>query len=400
MSDPALDAAGSSLPLSTPRQAAVPRAQSEARADSAGKEHVIDAMRGFAALLVAYFHCRQVEWVGIQAFHQNVGHSFSLNTIAGYLTFPIAWGSAGVPIFFVISGYCIHRSGALRLAKNPDYALDAGNFWVRRFARIYPVLFAALLLTLALDWVSLQLPPVNHKILGIGWQPFLINLLSLQGVAGKTYGSNGALWTLSLEVQFYAIYPLLFALRRRLGMNAVLAMVAVINVVSACVLERHDIQFFTSYWFSWMLGAWIADAKARTAPDARSSVWLYVLAAGFIALGCVAFHFGQYGAFQLWAIGFAFYLYKALERRNADTPGLRLLSRVGDFSFSLYLIHLPIFVLLSSLLFRSSLQMSIWPSFGYMLVAVTVAYVFYRLVELPAMKWSASFKPKAALKRR
>ena len=401
MSDSALDAAGSSLPLSPSRKAAAPRAQSEARAESAGKEHVIDAMRGFAALLVAYFHCRQVEWVGMQTFHQSVGHSFSLSTIAAYLTFPIAWGSAGVPIFFVISGYCIHRGGALRLAKNPDYRLDTGNFWIRRFARIYPVLLAALVLTFALDWVSLQLPPVNHKIREIGLQAFLVNLFSLQGVAGKTFGSNGALWTLSLEVQFYAIYPLLFALRRRLGMTSVLAIVAVINVVSAYVLERHDLQFFTSYWFSWTLGAWIADAKARSTPEARSSVWLYVLAAAFIALGCAAFHFGQYGAFQLWAVGFAFYLYKALERPNADkadTAGVRLLSRFGDFSFSLYLIHLPIFVLLSSILFRSSLQMSIWPSFGYMLVAVPVAYVFYRLVELPAMKWSASFKPKNVVK--
>jgi peptidoglycan/LPS O-acetylase OafA/YrhL len=402
MSDSALDAAGSSLPLSPPRTAATQRAQSEARADSAGKEHVIDAMRGFAALLVAYFHCRQVEWVGMQAFHQSVGHAFSLNSIAAYLTFPIAWGSAGVPIFFVISGYCIHRGGALRLAGNPAYRLDTGNFWVRRFARIYPVLLAALVLTFALDWFNLQLPPVSHKIREIGLQAFLVNLFSLQGVAGKTFGSNGALWTLSLEVQFYAIYPLLFALRRRIGMTSVLAIVAVINVVSAYVLERHDIQFFTSYWFSWTLGAWIADARARRAPQARSSVWLYALAAGFVALGCAAFHFGQYGAFQLWAIGFAFYLYKALERGNADRGpafGTRLLGRFGDFSFSLYLIHLPIFVLLSSLLFRSSLQMSIWPSFGYMLVAVPVAYVFYRLVELPAMKWSASFKPKAALKK-
>ena len=402
MSDSALDAAGSSLPLSPPRTAAAPRAQSEARADSAGKEHVIDAMRGFAALLVAYFHCRQVEWVGMQAFHQSVGHAFSLNAIAAYLTFPIAWGSAGVPIFFVISGYCIHRGGALRLAGNPAYRLDTGNFWLRRFARIYPVLLAALVLTFALDWFSLQLPPVNHKIREIGLQAFLVNLFSLQGVAGKTFGSNGALWTLSLEVQFYAIYPLLFALRRRIGMTSVLAIVAVINVVSAYVLERHDMQFFTSYWFSWTLGAWIADARARRAPQARASVWLYALAAGFVALGCAAFHFGQYGAFQLWAIGFAFYLYKALERGNTDRGpalGTRLLGRFGDFSFSLYLIHLPIFVLLSSLLFRSALQMSIWPSFGYMLVAVPVAYVFYRLVELPAMKWSASFKPKAALKK-
>jgi len=226
MSDSAFDATGASLPFSA-------RPQRDARAASAGKEHVIDAMRGFAALLVAYFHCRQVAWVGMQSFHQSVGHALNFSSIAAYLTFPIAWGSAGVPIFFVISGYCIHRGAALRLAQNPGYQLDTVNFWARRFARIYPVLLAALLLTFALDWISFQLPPVNHKLREIGLQAFLVNLFSLQGVAGKTYGSNGALWTLSLEVQFYVIYPLLFALRRRIGMTPVLAIVALVNVVSA-----------------------------------------------------------------------------------------------------------------------------------------------------------------------
>jgi peptidoglycan/LPS O-acetylase OafA/YrhL len=389
MSDSAFDATGASLPFSA-------RPQRDARVASTGKEHVIDAMRGFAALLVAYFHCRQVAWVGMQSFHQSVGHALNFSSIVAYLTFPIAWGSAGVPIFFVISGYCIHRGAALRLAQNPGYQLDTVNFWARRFARIYPVLLAALLLTFALDWISFQLPPVNHKLREIGLQAFLVNLFSLQGVAGKTYGSNGALWTLSLEVQFYVIYPLLFALRRRIGMTPVLAIVALVNVVSAYALERHDIQFFTSYWFSWTLGAWIADVKARTTSDAQpASKWLYAAAAAFVALGCAAFHYGQYGAFQLWALGFAFYLYKALDRRAADTPVSRVLSRLGDFSFSLYLIHLPIFILLSSLLYRSALQQSIWPSFGFMLVAIPIAYVFYRLVELPAMKWSASLKPKA-----
>jgi peptidoglycan/LPS O-acetylase OafA/YrhL len=398
MSDPALDASASSLPFTAaPRRAA-------SRAQSVPKEHIVDAMRGLAALLVAYFHCRQVTWVGMQNFHQAAGRALDLNTIVSYLTFPVAWGSAGVPVFFVISGYCIHRSAAQRLAANPGYRLDTVNFWARRFARIYPVLLAALLLTFALDWISYQLPPVNHKLLDIGPRAFLVNLFSLQGVAGKTYGSNGALWTLSIEVQFYAIYPLLFALRRRFGMTPVLAVIALINVVSAFALERHEIQFFTSYWLSWTIGAWIAEARVRTTPKARAaSPWLYLIALVFMALGCVAFHFGQYAAFQLWAAGFACYLYKALDQRGGSkstpAPAVRLLSRIGDFSFSLYLIHLPIFVLLSSLLFRSALQSEIWPSFVFLLVAIPVAYVFYRLVELPAMKWSASLKPKAKAAR-
>jgi peptidoglycan/LPS O-acetylase OafA/YrhL len=392
MSDPVLNAPTTSLPFS-----AAP--SSDVHAASASKEHVIDAMRGFAALLVAYFHCRQVVWVGMQSFHHAVGTSFSPSSLVAYATFPIAWGSAGVPIFFVISGYCIHRGAAFRLAKNPDYRLDAGNFWMRRFARIYPVLLAALLLTLALDTISLHLPPVSHKMRDIGLLPFLVNLFSLQGVAGYTYGSNGALWTLSLEVQFYAVYPLLFALRRRFGMNTIVVAVALINIASALLLERHDIQFFPSYWFSWTLGAWIAEAQAgaTAARQPRSALVWYGLAVVITLLGCAAFYVGQYLAFQLWAIGFACYLHKALEHNRAVVAApMRLLSRFGDFSFSLYLIHLPIFVLLSSVFYRSALQMSIWPTFGYMCIAIPAAYLFYRLVELPAMKWVGKLQAEVA----
>lgn len=363
------------------------------------REHLIDALRGFAALVVAYFHCRQVVWVGIQHFHRTYGHALEPGAIVGYLTFPFAWGSAGVPIFFVISGYCIHRNAALKLAADPSYRLNAPNFWTRRFARIYPVLLAALVATLVFDSISLQIEPVSHKIRDIGLASFVVNLLSLQGVAGYTYGSNGALWTLSLEVQFYAIYPLLFAARRRFGMVPVVVAIALVNVASAWLLERHDLQFFTSYWLSWTVGAWIADARAQRgacAAPAPSRRW-YAAAALGIALGCVAFHFGQYGAFQLWAAGFACYLHAALARRAPAFAPMRALSWFGDFSYSLYLIHLPFFVCLASVLYRSEPQLSIWPSFAFIAAVIPVAYLFYRMFELPAMRWSASLKPKRAV---
>ncbi|MEK6346324.1 MAG: acyltransferase [Burkholderia sp.] len=359
------------------------------------KDALIDALRGFAALLVAYFHCRQVVWIGMQAFHRGHPSLHDPNTLLAYLTFPFAWGSAGVPVFFVISGYCIHRNIALKHAASPGYRLDTPNFWARRFARIYPVLLAALLITLALDLISLQFAPVSHKIRDIGWTAFAVNLLSLQGIAGQTYGSNGALWTLSLEVQFYAVYPLWFALRKRIGIAPLVAAVALVNLASAWLFERHDVQIFTSYWLSWTLGALIADLRARRAAGAAPSRGWYLAGAAGIALGCVVFHFGQYGAFQLWSLGFACYLHAAIARPAPSNLAVRGFAWLGDFSYSLYLVHLPLFVCLGSVLFRSQLQTAIWPSFAFMAAAIPLAWAIYRLVERPAMRWAASLKPAA-----
>ncbi len=395
---PVLPVDGAAPAAATAHAAAVAGLIDASPAALAGKETFVDAMRGIAALLVAYFHCRQVAWIGMHRFHELARFSLDPSVVVGYLTLPIAYGSAGVSIFFVVSGYCIHRSAALRLAADPSYRLDAGIFWARRFARIYPVLIGALLLTLALDSVSRGLPPVNHKILDDGPRAFLVNLFSLQGVLGHTYGSNGALWTLAIEVQFYAVYPLLFAARRRFGMLAVLGFVAVLNVVSGWLLEPRFISFFTSYWLSWTIGACLAEMRARQTACPLSKrgalAWRAAAVAGAL-LGCAAFNFSQYVAFQFWAIGFACLLRTAL-KPDADRAQsgvvMRSFARLGAFSYSLYAIHLPLFICLQAVFFRSALQFSIWPSLAFMPVALTAAYLFYQCVELPAIRWSTGMK--------
>lgn len=392
------------LPVSATAPATAPAQRIDAvRPAAAAKETFIDAMRGMAALLVAYFHCRQVAWVGLHRFHEAMGFSLEPSVVLGYLTMPIAWGSAGVSIFFVISGYCIHRNPAARLAADPSYRLDTPIFWARRFARIYPVLFAALLLTLAFDSISLSLPPVNHKILSIGPKAFLISLFSLQGLLAHPYGSNGALWTLSIEVQFYVFYPLLFAARRRFGMPVVMAVIAAINVVSGYLLEPVWIYFFTSYWFSWTLGACLAERRVAAADltlTRRQSLYWRLAAATLAILGCAVFNYsvyiGQYIAFQLWALGFACLMRTTLKAEGAPLADgsllMRALARCGLFSYSLYVIHLPIFICLQAVFFRSVLQLSILPTFAFMPVAIAAACLFYVCVERPAMRWSSSIR--------
>ncbi|MEM5330020.1 acyltransferase [Paraburkholderia sp. JHI2823] len=341
----------------------------------------VEAMRGIAAMIVAYFHCRVIAWVGIREYIAGHHALFSLDTALAYLTIPFVWGSIGVPIFFVISGYCIHRSHAARLARNPLYRLDAGDFLLRRFIRIYPVLFCALMLTFALDSFSASYWPHNDRLGDTGLFAFAGNLLALQGITAPTYGSNGALWTLSLEIQFYALYPLLFAVRRRIGTNWTLAGLIVLGAVSYAWLERRGIIVFSSYWASWYLGAWIAEREVRGQRVRKGLV--FAVAPLMLVLGCVAPT--QYVQFQFWAMAFAPFLEWMLHARASRALVVRALEKIGEFSYSLYIVHIPIFVALVSWRFHSIRPVSILWSMGFFLVALAVAYVFHLLVERPAM---------------
>ena len=358
--------------------------------EDADKTRTIEAMRGIAAMAVALFHCRLIAWIGIRAYTSGPHLRLSLDTALAWLTIPFVWGPIGVPVFFVISGYCIHRSQAARLARHPHYRLDTHDFLWRRFVRIYPVLFCALLLTWALDDFSLQFR-VHDAQLGDGsLRTFVANLFALQGIVAPTYGSNTALWTLSLEVQFYLLYPLLFAVQRRLGPNRTLMALMALAAVSYALLDRHGVLIFTTYWSCWYLGAWIAERDVRGQRLARG--WLLLATPPLLALGGVVSTSGAMttgGARILWclpwALAFTPCFDALLHARPRGAFVMRALEKVGDFSYSLYIVHMPVCIALFSWLLHSTRQVSILWAFACFFIALASAYVFHLLVERPAI---------------
>lgn len=375
-----------------------------ASSDSKGRLSSIDALRGLAALVVVLYHARGSWWIGASETYRHYGLSLNVNAWLGYISVPLSLGNLGVTLFFVLSGYCIHRRGANLLAANTSEQPDWRGFFARRFFRIYPTYLAALLLTALIDACLASRTGNSPQGQDNSLFAFLVSCLSLQGYLAPHFGSNGVFWTLAMEMHLYFAYPLLFLLSRRWGpMNTLLftllvgfSYIAADRVFDLEARLPHRFQcgpVFFPYWFTWTLGFFLAEVEAGRVEDFGVSQWRLVGFGGF-AVGLVLTLIGfKYPAEMCWALFFAALLSWSLKRNGnqfwSGKPGL-VLAGIGVFSYSLYAIHAPLLLAFHAFFGPAGHRfVTIWPAIGGAACVIPVSWLFFRLVECWSIKKAA-----------
>lgn len=276
---------------------------------------------------------------------------------AGFAFIP--GGFLGVDIFFVISGYLI--------SANIRKDLEAGDFSLRRFylrriRRILPALLAVSLICVPFAW-WLMLPDglENFGQSLVATALFANNMLLIEtsgyfesAIAFKPLAHS---WSLGVEEQFYLAVPLLllagWRIGRTRGITAATALATALSFALCLVLARTEpVQnFFLLPTRAWELGAGALAAFATSALRASVPDRLHSLPAtlGVLAAGAPLFLFTE--AMGLPAaptlipvLGTAAILVFAHGGNGPGrTLGARPLAALGLISFSLYLIHYPVF---------------------------------------------------------
>lgn len=217
----------------------------------------LDEMRGIAILAVFLFHSLQAACGRDQLPWGEWFRNFNVSSTFLSLL-PLSLGWTGVPIFFVVSGFCIHLS----FMRKPDWH----DFFIRRFFRIYPpYFFAVILFALVLPWSH-----ISYGLFGIG--QLLSHLLLIHNFDNRFFwGINPSLWSIAVEAQLYLLYPVLLYLIARLGWQRTLSYVAALEI--GLRLLASGVLMTTGqplplwfeglpilYWYSWSIGAAIAEA--------------------------------------------------------------------------------------------------------------------------------------------
>lgn len=280
----------------------------------------IDALRGIAFLMVFVFHAVLELNTGSGGF---VGALYS--NPWGYF-FPNQFGALGVQLFFVISGFCIHRSALRWRATHAGMGTRAwlAHYAKRRFLRIYPAYLVVVVTLFSLapgSWVDL----VSHVL--------LIQTL----VPGTVNQINPSLWSLAVEAHLYALYPLaLFA------MTARRAPMVIAVCASACLAWRlgaPDHGLLATAPLNWGFEWWLGAAVAQTQSLKRWIGWRGWLLALLVTVALLAPTRIDALSATLPPVLFAA-LVGLIIRRPAQAP--RWLIATGGVSYGLYLVHQPV----------------------------------------------------------
>jgi peptidoglycan/LPS O-acetylase OafA/YrhL len=356
----------------------------------------LDGLRGYAALVVVCFHLSPS--VLGPGPHQAIFRH-------------IDFGKYGVLLFFLVSGYVIpmslERHGSLR------------RFWIGRLFRIYPAYLAAIAVAVAIGmWHGGVLAHAT----------MLLDPLGLRGAVR-------VFWTLSYEMIFYLVVAGLFAWRLHRHSGWWASGLALLALLAGPSLPD---GLFAGRWTAAVLVVLVAGSVAahlaglhRTAgvvgicfvllpalnahPTARSTVvasWQGLLLLAVLFAGTVV-HRAQHGSLRplpaglalgvvaacliaaspahaLWAantgaVAATFAL--AYAGRNRPIP--RVLGFLGRVSYSLYLLHIPVLILLVRLvpgLADRPVGVRIAVGGAFVALALSVAWAGYRLVELPGQR--------------
>lgn len=358
----------------------------------------LDHLRGVAILLVFVFHCFQLTFAGDEGGNLRLSEWIHQPAWRWPL-FPLSLGWVGVPIFFVISGFCIHLSHS----RSKEKSLK--TFFVRRFFRIYPPYLIALLFFAFIFPATRLTFYSSQDTINFWTHLFLVQNFDPASV----YGINGAFWSIAVEVQLYLIYPLLLWLVRGMGWNKCLLLILAIELIFTLLPSVRFHLGITApsyldslargpltYWFSWSIGARIADDWLANRSIFMSRVPLWLCLSGFLACSLIAGLFKF--AFLFGAISTATFIAGLLSLPATATRLLTLplsehLRKAGLVSYSLYLLHEPFLAFVPGLirpLFGLSpdlvflVRLMEWPFILF------VAWGFYRLIELPSIslgKW-------------
>jgi peptidoglycan/LPS O-acetylase OafA/YrhL len=347
----------------------------------------LDGLRGLAALWVLVGHCM---------------------ILTGWRVPIIVQPELGVDLFILLSGFLMVFQYQLR-QKKEDWAAPVTwlTFWIRRFFRIAPLFYLMLALALilgpqiyadryAIDTFLAVEPQRPERYLDGSLINIFMHVSFFFGLLPQ-YSFRTALpdWSLGLEMQFYAVFPFIVLLARKIGWLVSAVLIAFLGGAMAWALAHKGISFPMPSFLPFKMHLFLCGMLI--AADHRGEVWrlrAQIVLAMILAALPIGGASDPIHVFIRELLVLTFFALVHLRSIGLVDWGSNLLGRaffhwLGELSYGVYLVHLLIMQPVAAwAIARFGTTIGAFERFALVLlivapVAYLVAYITYRAVEVP-----------------
>ncbi|WP_175491652.1 acyltransferase family protein [Onishia taeanensis] len=319
---------------------------------------------------------RAVAVMGVLMFH------------AGFSMFP--GGYVGVDVFFVISGYLITH--IIRREIEVTGSFSFLDFYARRIRRLFPALVATVLACLILGF--LLFTPQYYERLGMSSISAVFSFSNFLFWSQSGYFDAESdlkpllhTWSLSVEEQFYLFWPLLLLVLVKFVPRGKLVLMFAVGALSlACSIAYLETDPSGAFYitplraYEFAIGAfitWVPNRFGNAAKEILLLIGMVMIAVPMLSYDLQTPFPGL--AALIPCIGAALCIYAGKARVTGKLLRNPLAVKIGIISYSLYLVHWPIYVFYSNYVLR---DISIVEKIGVILFSFFFGFLLYSLVEV------------------
>ena len=336
------------------------------------KYYGIDALRLFTSLSVLLYHYRH--FFGPSNTGTTIDYDISKFDLPFYSLLDVFYnnGFFGVYVFYTISGF-VFAHVYLSVHKKTTFK----KFFINRFARLYPLHFASLIIVLFLQLFHMSQFNAFPIYIFNDLYHFILNLFFISSWGfEKGYSFNGPIWSVSVEIIIYLLFFITLTLFKKYRFNLII-LVSIFFIIADKVLDIESLIFICARFFYSGVLVFIISEKIKKK---------YYLLAFLSALTLVIFSFFE--NFKIYLFCPSLILLFASIDIIIEKNNVKLFLRTcGDLTYALYLLHIPmqLFILLLASYFSlpDLLYLNNYFFIFYFTIMILIAKFCFKFFEQP-----------------